>query len=54
MKIKKFIITGFSEIEERENPQQLHGMLVVTGGKDMKMTVIEEGEDNKTFKKIIE
>jgi len=40
---KKFIITGFYEVSERESKDQLHGLLVVEGGEDMKITeIIEE------------
>lgn len=41
---KKFIITGFYAYEEREKekPTQMHGILVVEGGKDMKITQINE------------
>ena len=40
---KKFIITGYYEFNERESKRQQHGLLVVEGGEDMKITeIIEE------------
>ena len=44
VKEKKFIITGFYEFEERDSPKQQHGLLVVKGGADMKITQINEEE----------
>jgi len=40
---KKFIITGYYDFDERESKRQQHGLLVVEGGKDMKIIeIIEE------------
>lgn len=54
MKIKTFIITGFSEYTERDVKQHLHGVLVVTGNKKMQVIELEEGEDGREIIQIIE
>lgn len=41
-KEKKFYIVGYSEFEERETSKQIHGVLVVKGGKEMKIIEINE------------
>ena len=41
---KKFIITGFYDVEERDSQKQQHGILVVTGGKDMKIVEVTDEE----------
>ena len=40
MKVKKYIITGFYDVEERDSQKQQHGILVITGGKDMKIVEV--------------
>lgn len=54
MKTKTFIITGFSEYTERDVQQHLHGMLVVTGNKEMQVIELEDGEDGKEIIQIID
>ena len=41
-KTKKFIITGYYEFEERDSTKQIHGVLVVIGGTDMKIIQVNE------------
>lgn len=39
---KTIIISGYSEVEERESKKQMHGIFVIKGGKDLKIIEIEE------------
>ncbi len=41
-KDKTYYIVGYYEFEERDTQKQQHGLLVVKGGKDMKIIQIEE------------
>ena len=41
---KKLIITGVYDVEERDSQKQQHGILVVTGGKDMKIGEVRDEE----------
>jgi len=51
--MKKFIITGFYSFEERENKNQMHGILVVEGDENMKIVEVKEEEViNKITKEI--
>jgi len=51
--MKKFIITGFYTFEERENKNQMHGVLVVEGDEKMKIVEIKEEEEIKKVVKEI-
>mgnify|MGYP006921397564 CR=1 FL=1 len=39
---KTLIISGYSEFEERETHKQMHGIIVIKGGKNLKVIEIEE------------
>lgn len=39
---KKLIITGYYEVEERDSKSQMHGIVVIKGGKDLKIIIVEE------------
>ena len=41
---KYYVITGYYEFEERESKKQMHGVLVVKGGKDLKITEFNDEE----------
>ena len=42
MKKKIFVITGYYDFEEREAKTLLRGIIVVSGGEDMRITQINE------------
>lgn len=42
--MKKFIITGYATVEERDSKNQMHGIIVIEGGEEMKIIEVKEEE----------